>query len=565
MGVERSLSTQEPIRSIHLTPGMVTLWLSRLRFGTKMNLLTALMLVLSLGGGLLSALSARDTVKDALEAGLVSQVDSYAAILRNKQTGQDDQGFVRAVAPLINAARWGENQSGYLFLADADGNLAVYPPDSARIGHKPASSMVEETGLDLAQTLAQAVRDGVPRVVHYDYVKPGSTTVQKKATYLVPLGHYLLASGIYLDSADQAFRQYMWQSGWVMAGIMLGMLLFVQLIARAIRSQVTLSLDGLRRISGRILDQGIQVWGKDEFATINRELEQARLNLASLLHQQRQSAGTVASASLQMDTGVQQVTTAIHEQQQQLDELASAMEEMSTSIRDVAGQAGLCADNTRDAAHSAAEGESEIGKAIGAMQSLCNELGQCAEGISQVQRQVGSIGQVVETISGISDQTNLLALNAAIEAARAGTYGRGFAVVADEVRQLANRTQSATREIAGMINVLEAHTGVAVTRMDNSVAQANAAMLEAHSATQEFSQIAGQTQALTERSELIATASEQQSVVAQQVTQSLLHIREAVEEISQVLEELSTAGRSLASEAQGLEKEVGRYQLPAYV
>lgn len=265
-----------------------------------------------------------------------------------------------------------------------------------------------------------------------------------------------------------------------------------------------------------------------------------------------------------MDTGVQQVTTAIHEQQSQLDELASAMEEMSTSIRDVASQAGLCADNTRDAAHSAADGELEIGKSIQAMTVLCEELSRCAEGITQVQHQVTSIGQVVETISGISDQTNLLALNAAIEAARAGSYGRGFAVVADEVRQLANRTQNATREISGMIAVLQDNTGVAVARMDNSVAQANAAMQEAQSATHEFSQIAGQTQSLTLRSEQIATASEQQSVVAQQVTQSLLHIREAVEEISQVLEELTTAGRSLASEAQGLEQEVGRYQLPSY-
>lgn len=558
-----SLSARNNAVLSHLKPDAVTLWLSRLRFSTKMNLLTMLMLALSLGGGILSAMSARDSVKVALESGLMSQVDSYAAILRAKLSAQGG-GDVQSVMPLLNAARWGENQSGYLFLTDAEGTLLVYPPDTGRIGQKPSSSVVEETGQDLAQTFAQVVREGVPRVVHYDYVKPGSNTVQKKATYLVPIGHYLLASGIYLDAADQAFHDYLWQSAWVMGGIMLGMLLFVQLMARAIRGQVALSLDGLRRISGRILDQGIQVWGKDEFANINQELEQARLNLASLLLQQRQSAETVASASLQMDTGVQQVTTAIHEQQSQLDELASAMEEMSTSIRDVASQAGLCADNTRDAAHSAADGELEIGKSIQAMTVLCEELSRCAEGITQVQHQVTSIGQVVETISGISDQTNLLALNAAIEAARAGSYGRGFAVVADEVRQLANRTQNATREISGMIAVLQDNTGVAVARMDNSVAQANAAMQEAQSATHEFSQIAGQTQSLTERSEQIATASEQQSVVAQQVTQSLLHIREAVEEISQVLEELTTAGRSLASEAQGLEQEVGRYQLPSY-
>lgn len=381
-----------------IVPGMVIKWLANLNFSAKMNALTVLMLVFSLGGGLFNAWSARDTVQLALESSLKDQVTGYAAMLSKLQASQDPKSFLSAATALLTGARWGENQSGYLFLVDENSRFVAYPPNQAMVGQSTPRVQINETGHDLSDSLQQVSRTQRPALIHYDYIKPGSSEVEHKASYLMPVGPYVLSAGIYLDAADEAFSGYIKKSLVVVAIIMVGMLLLVQWLSRAIRQQVTLSLAGLRRISERVLDQGIPVWGRDEFALINQELEQTRCQLAELLFHQRNSAQHVAAASMQMDCGVLQVTQAVVEQQGRLNELASAMEQMRASVQDVATQAVHCATETRDTAKSSAEGEKDVNTIIHSIERLCGELKGCAEGIDAVQQQVNSISNMVDIV-----------------------------------------------------------------------------------------------------------------------------------------------------------------------
>lgn len=156
--------------------------------------------------------------------------------------------------------------------------------------------------------------------------------------------------------------------------------------------------------------------------------------------------------------------------------LASVITEQVEREAAITETSDIAYEISRQTDAGASKGMDVISTTIDSVGRLSAKMEEASNGILELSEQSSKVAELVQSIRGIADQTNLLALNAAIEAARAGDNGRGFAVVADEVRQLAFRTSSATEQIIEVVAQNRALTEKAVSQIEQSQQEAQAAL-----------------------------------------------------------------------------------------
>jgi methyl-accepting chemotaxis protein len=191
------------------------------------------------------------------------------------------------------------------------------------------------------------------------------------------------------------------------------------------------------------------------------------------------------------------------------EKVAAAVNELSASSNEVLRNATMGANAAKSADEETRKGAATAKSSAKAIDELASSLSSAAAVVQELEHDSDRIGEVLSVIQGIAEQTNLLALNAAIEAARAGEQGRGFAVVADEVRTLATRTQSATQEIKGIIEQLQARSAEAVTAMNTGCDKANSGLHEAQFIGAALTTIENQVHDIDNMNAMIASASKE--------------------------------------------------------
>ena len=350
----------------------------------------------------------------------------------------------------------------------------------------------------------------------------------------------------------------------LMLGAVLALVLGVQaawLITRLIVLPLKEALQSAERVADGNLSQDIQVSRRDELGELQASMQRMTLNLRDLIGGLRDGVVQIASAAEELSAVTEQTSAGVNSQKVQTDQVATAMHEMAATVQEVARSAEQASDAAVNAGLEARESDAVVSQAIEQITHLDIEVGHSTQAMAELKRESDKIGTVLDVIKAVAQQTNLLALNAAIEAARAGEAGRGFAVVADEVRSLAQRTQTSTVEIEGLIGGLHRGTQQVGDILERSRALTTHSVELTRRAGTSLMSITRSVSTIESMNLQIAAASEQQSVVAEEINRSVLSVREVSEQTAAASEETAASSVELARLSVHLQTLVGKFRL----
>jgi methyl-accepting chemotaxis protein len=307
--------------------------------------------------------------------------------------------------------------------------------------------------------------------------------------------------------------------------------------------------------------QRVQVSRHDEIGklgiSVNKMTESSSNTLAAVIN----TISSLATTAEELSTNADIIAKNTLRQAEQTASTAAAMEQISTTVSDVALTSHNVNTNTEQARENVIKGHLLVNETREMMERIAFSVKDASDTVRKLGESSEQIGQIVQVIDDIADQTNLLALNAAIEAARAGEHGRGFAVVADEVRKLAEKTVKATKEIADMIQNIQADTGGAVASMFEGVHQVEDGKVKAVDAGEALDIIKENINDVSEEVRKISLATEEQANSVALMSSNIENISSTSSENSLSVRESAKAIEQLNSLAHELQQSVARFKL----